>query len=218
MKWQMEPIEYNCKEYETFYSIENISEPTINTNITTIDKFEYKIQYYMYTSNNLNYISNYIYPFYKKEFLKEKENKNNDFNPCANWSNNDLVRYHMGLKENTMCFQLIISDIPIGFCCLLLLDEFDQTDRFSPFSNELYKGSVVLYNFVIQKEFRKEGYAKKLLDFIVDYIEQNNKYKSIMLYVDQENEIAKKLYEKKKFIYIGKNPVQLEQDLYRFSF
>jgi ribosomal protein S18 acetylase RimI-like enzyme len=121
----------------------------------------------------------------------------------------------MGLKDNTMCFQMIMCDVPIGFCSLLLLDEFDRTDRFSPFSNEIYEDSLVFYNYVIEAGFRGQGYGRKLLDIVLSYICEHlsDKYKYVVLYVDKDNEKARSLYEKAGFVLIGDNPASKEEQV-----
>ena len=113
-----------------------------------------------------------------------------------------------------------MCDVPIGFCSLLLLDEFDRTDRFSPFSNEIYKDSLVFYNYVIESGFRGQGYGRKLLDIVLSYICENlsSKYKYVVLYVDKDNEKARSLYEKAGFVLIGENPASRdEQVVYKWT-
>ncbi len=212
--------EYNSDQYECFSYIEETPNPNKISNISTIDFDDFCAQHFMYDYDKLSYLTNYIYPFWRGQFItqKMKEDVKDSFNPYSSWSNSDLARHNMGLKDNTMCFQLMVCDVPIGFCSLLLLDEFDRTDRMSPFSNELYKDSLVFYNFVVEKGFRGGGYGKKLLDIIIEYVSVHLKtYRHIVLYVDNDNEVAKKIYEKKGFVLIGKNPADSNQDLYRLS-
>ena len=212
--------EYNSNEYECFSYIEETPNPNQISNLSKIEFDDFTIQHFMYTNGHLTYLTNYIYPFWRNQFITQKmANESKDtFNPYSTWSNTDLARHNMGLKENTMCFQLMMSDVPIGFCSLLLIDEFDRTDRMSPFSNELYKDALVFYNFVIEKGFRGGGYGKKLLDIIVEYVSVHLKtYRHIVLYVDKENEVAKNIYLKKGFLIIGDNPTNPDQDLYRLS-
>ena len=227
--------EYNDNQYECFSYIEETDlsfsasglrpdedspNPNKITNFSTIDFDDFSVQYYMYDSSKLGYLTNYIYPFWRSQFITKemKEEVKDSFNPYASWSNTDLARHNMGLKENTMCFQMMMCDVPTGFCSLLLLDEFDRSDRMSPFSNEVYKDSMVFYNFVIEKGFRGDGYGKKLLDIIIQYVSVHFKnYKHIILYVDKDNAVAKAVYEKKGFVLIGDNPADKNQDLYRLS-
>lgn len=219
--------EYNSFEYENFSYLE---EPPANPNnilgtVDTIDFDDFYIEYYMYTNSKLSYLSNYIYPFWRKQFISNKikdqdANNKDSFNPYSTWSNTDLARHNMGLKDNTMCFQMVMCDVPIGFCTLLLLDEFDRNDRFSPFSNEIYSDSLVFYNYVIENGFRGQGYGRKLLDIVLSYICENlsSKYKYVVLYVDKDNEMARLLYEKAGFVLIGENPASKdEQVVYRFT-
>lgn len=213
--------EYNSGDYECFSYIEETPNPNKISNISTIDFDDFSVQYFMYDYEKLNYLANYIYPFWRSQFItKEMKDEVNEikdaFNPYTSWSNSDLAKHNMGLRDNTMCFQLMVSDVPIGFCSLLLLDEFDRTDRMSPFSNEVYKDSLVFYNFVIEKAFRGEGWGSKLLDIIVEYVKVNlSKYKFITLYVDKHNDTAKRLYEKRGFKLISDNPEDSKQDLYK---
>lgn len=212
--------EYNSDQYECFSYIEETPNPNKITNVSSIDFDDFSVQHYTYDYSKLSYLTNYIYPFWRSQFITQqmKDDVKDAFNPYSTWSNTDLARHNMGLKDNTLCFQLMVCDVPIGFCSLLLLDEFDRTDRMSPFSNEVYKDSLVFYNFVIEKGFRGDGYGKKLLDIIIQYVSVHLKnYKHIVLYVDNDNEIAKKIYEKKGFVLIGKNPADSAQDLYRLS-
>lgn len=214
--------EYNSFDYENFSYLE---EPSKNSNnilgtVDTIDFDDFVIEYYTYDTSKLSYLTNYIYPFWRQQFisskLKEKESqKDVPFNPYSTWSNSDLARHNMGLKDNTMCFQMIMCDVPIGFCSLLLLDEFDRTDRFSPFSNEIYEHSLVFYNYVIEAGFRGQGYGRKLLDIVLSYICEHlsDKYKYVVLYVDKDNEKARSLYERAGFVLIGDNPAAKEEQV-----
>jgi ribosomal protein S18 acetylase RimI-like enzyme len=215
--------EYNSFDYENYSYLE---EPPNNPNnilgtVDTIDFDEFVIEYYKYDNSKLSYLSNYIYPFWRQQFINSKlrDNESTDnkdtFNPYSTWSNTDLARHNMGLKDNTMCFQMIMCDVPIGFCSLLLLDEFDRTDRFSPFSNEIYKDSLVFYNYVIEAGFRGQGYGRKLLDIVLSYICEHlsDLYKYVVLYVDKDNEKARLLYEKSGFVLIGDNPAAKEEQV-----
>jgi ribosomal protein S18 acetylase RimI-like enzyme len=177
--------EYNSFDYENFAYLE---EPPKSPNnlLGTVDKIDFddfSVEYYTYNISKLSYLTNYIYPFWRQQFisnnLKDTEEKDS-FNPYSTWSNSDLARHNMGLKDNTLCFQMVMCDVPIGFCSLLLLDNFDRTDRFSPFSNEIYKDALVFYNFVIEKGFRGQGYGRKLLDIVLSYISKNlNTYRGV---------------------------------------
>jgi GNAT superfamily N-acetyltransferase len=212
--------EYNTEQYECFSYIEETPNLNIVTNNSSIDFDDFSVQYYMYDSSKLSYLTNYIYPFWRSQFITKemKDDVKDTFNPYATWSNSDLAKHNMGLRDNTMCFQLMVSDVPIGFCSLLLLDEFDRTDRMSPFSQEVYKDSLVFYNFVIEKGFRNEGWGSKLLDIIIEYIKVNlPKYKFITLYVDKDNDKAKRLYERRGFKMISDNPADPNQDLYKLD-
>ncbi len=218
--------EYNSFDYENFSYLE---EPPTNPNnilgtVNTIDFDEFVIEYYKYDTSKLSYLTNYIYPFWRQQFIsaKQKEGEKNSkdaFNPYSTWSNSDLARHNMGLKDNTLCFQMIMCDVPIGFCSLLLLDELDRTDRFSPFSNEIYENSLVFYNYVIEVGFRGQGYGRKLLDIVLSYICENlSEYKYVVLYVDKDNEKARSLYEGAGFVLIGENPSSKEdQVVYRWT-
>jgi ribosomal protein S18 acetylase RimI-like enzyme len=218
-------LEYNNFEYDNYSQFMEIQENMDGNVLGPVDKIDFDdfiIQYYMYNKQKLGYLTNYIYPFWRSQFItqqmKDSQEKEIDgFNPYSTWSNTDLARHNMGLKDNTLCFQIDMCDIPIGFCSLLLLDEYDRTDRFSPFSDEVYNEGLVLYNFVIEKGFRGEGYGKKFLNIILEYIKSSYKmYKYVILYVDKDNTIAKRLYEKLGFINICDNPANNVQDLYKF--
>lgn len=216
--------EYNSFDYENFAYLE---EPPKSPNnlLGTVDKIDFddfSVEYYTYNNSKLSYLTNYIYPFWRQQFISNKLKKGDEekdsFNPYSTWSNSDLARHNMGLKDNTLCFQMVMCDVPIGFCSLLLLDNFDRTDRFSPFSNEIYKDSLVFYNFVIEKGFRGQGYGRKLLDIVLSYIGENlNTYKYVVLYVDKDNENARTLYEKSGFTLIGDNPSNTDQAIYNRS-
>jgi ribosomal protein S18 acetylase RimI-like enzyme len=216
--------EYNSFDYENFAYLEEPPRCPNNLigTVDTIDFDDFSIEYYKYNTSKLSYLTNYIYPFWRQQFisskLKNTDEDKDSFNPYSTWSNSDLARHNMGLKDNTMCFQMIMCDVPIGFCSLLLLDNFDYTDRFSPFSNEIYKDALVFYNFVIEKGFRGQGYGRKLLDIVVSYIHEHlNTYKYIVLYVDKDNENARALYEKTGFTLVGDNPSDKEQVLYKLE-
>lgn len=190
-----------------------------------------QIEYYPYHLNHLDYISNYIYPFWKLEFLNKsiihsEESKQTMFNPFATWTNNDLAKHNMGLKDNTICFELKSVDITIGFCSILLLDTFDREGLNSVFNDTIYDDSLLLYNFVIEKPFRGCGYGKilfdKIINFILEplftrYIQSNTHYKYINLFVNKDNLSAKHIYEKKGFTYLCENPKNNQEQIYRFK-
>ena len=217
---------YNSNQYESFCYLEDTLEPKVarDTNKEVFD--DYTIENFMYRSGQLDYLANYIYPFWRNQFIskltkdtQKKEDIADSYNPYSTWSNMDLARHNMGLKDNTLCFQLVMCDVPIGFCSLLLLDQYDREDKNSPFSNEVYKDALIFYNFVIEKGFRGEGYGKKFMTYVLEYIRSKlmDSYKYIILYVDKDNEIAKAIYEKLGFTNIGDNPTDKNQDLYKYS-
>jgi ribosomal protein S18 acetylase RimI-like enzyme len=218
---------YNSNQYESFCYLEDNLDPKIAKNTTKVDFDDYIIEYFMYSSVQLEYLANYIYPFWRDQFITKlikdnEQNKLDAYNPYSTWSNTDLARHNMGLKDNTLCFQMVMCDVPVGFCSLLLLDMFDREDKNSPFSNEVYKNSIIFYNFVIEKGFRGDGYGKKFLNYIIEYVNAKLKntsedYKYIILYVDKDNDIAKKIYEKVGFTIIGDNPADKNQDLYKYN-
>lgn len=218
----MDISEFSFSNDECFSYLEEPTPTYTLSSMSTIKFDEFDVQTFMYGKDKLSYLTNYIYPFWRQQFIsgliKEKEDDKETFNPYSSWSNTDLARHNMGLKDNTFCFQLVVCDVPIGFASLLLLDQFDRTDRMSPFSDEVYIDAVVFYNFVIEKGFRGEGYGGKLLDIIVEYTKMKlSEYKYMVLYVDKDNELAKRLYEKKGFILVGDNSMSKDQDLYRLS-
>ena len=61
----------------------------------------------------------------------------------------------------------------------------------------IYDRSELNYIFVLQK-YRKKGYAKKMIDFLIDYVENNN-CSNITLEVRCSNISAIKFYEKNGF-------------------
>lgn len=61
----------------------------------------------------------------------------------------------------------------------------------------IYDRSELNYIFVLQK-YRKKGYAKKMIDFLIDYVENNN-CSNITLEVRKSNIIAINIYKKFKF-------------------
>ena len=217
---------YNSNQYESFCYLEDTLEPKVarDTNKEVFD--DYTIENFMYGSGQLDYLANYIYPFWRNQFIskltkdtQKKEDIADSYNPYSTWSNMDLARHNMGLKDNTLCFQLVMCDVPIGFCSLLLLDQYDREDKNSPFSNEVYKDALIFYNFVIEKGFRGDGYGKKFMTYVLEYIRSKlmDSYKYIILYVDKDNEIGKAIYEKLGFTNIGDNPADKNQDLYKYS-
>ncbi len=54
---------------------------------------------------------------------------------------------------------------------------------------------IVLYNFAIYPEYQRQGYGGKMLEFII------NSYptKTIVLFVEKDNNVALKLYKSHKF-------------------
>jgi RimJ/RimL family protein N-acetyltransferase len=179
----------------------------------------------MFTSRHIDYITNYIFPFWKSEFLFNNTSEKlsiSKYNPYSTWSNTEIAKHYIGLKDNTRCFEIKMSDITIGFANLLLLDEFDYSNSYSvsQFSNEIYKDSIFFYNFVIEKAFRSLGYGKIMLEKILKYSKENysSKYKSIVLSVDKNNIRVQDFYKKFHFKFIGNNPMNLNEYLFKYTF
>lgn len=170
--------------------------------------------------DHLDYITNYIYPFWKVEFLNQfiSKEKIDIFNPYSAWSNDELAKHNMGLKDNTICFELKSSEITIGFCSILLLDKYDRDSKMSLFNNDVFNDSIIFYNFVIEKPFRGKGYGSIFLQKVLKYINSTyNNYKYIVLYVDKINQKAIDLYLKNKFYYVCENPNNSKEDIYRYD-
>ena len=220
-------------EYSNTFSYIDIDESTLLnrrhiSKQVLFDNDEIQIEYYNYDNSHLDYITNYIYPFWKLEFLNKfiANNTNNssktEFNPYSTWSNNELARHNMGLKDNTICFELKSADITIGFCSLLLLDKFDREGFNSPFNDPIYEDSIVFYNYLIEKCFRGQGYGKIFITEILKYINsynklKNNNYKYIILYVDKDNLSAKHIYQSNGFKFVCENPKNVLEEIFRLE-
>ncbi len=223
----------------SFSYIQN-DEPVLEIDESTVIKRRYitkkplfsnddiQIEYYQYDSNHLDYITNYIYPFWKLEFLNKyiannsNDKKEGDYNPYSTWSNTELARHNMGLKDNTICFELKSADVTIGFCSILLLDRFDKEGFNSVFTDSIYDDSLVFYNYIIEKSFRGQGYGQIFIREIIKYIDtyvknNNNKYKYIVLYVDKDNLAAKHIYQQNEFVYVCENPKNNQEEIFRYT-
>ncbi len=55
-----------------------------------------------------------------------------------------------------------------------------------------------LYNIIVDSNYRKKGIAKKLSDYIINYLEKK-KIKLIFLYTEENNNPAQNLFQKLKF-------------------
>jgi ribosomal protein S18 acetylase RimI-like enzyme len=188
-----------------------------------------EIKVYPYDQQHLDYITNYIYPFWKLEFLnkfieKQKQKVETPLLPrhltdmYSNWTNEELSRFNMGLKDNTLCFELNMSDVTIGFCGIVLIDQYDRESKFGPFGDAVYEDSALLYNFVIEKAFRGKGYGKQMIQQVTDYVRNLDKYKAVVLYVDRDNDVAKKLYESVGFHFVYSNRLDETQDVCKYIF
>jgi GNAT superfamily N-acetyltransferase len=221
---------YNDSTEPYFYleDAENSLNRTHILNEAIFSNEEIQLETYMFTIRHIDYISNYVFPFWKSEFLfnndsSGKQNQNiSRYNPYATWSNTEIAKHYIGLKDNTRCFELKMSDITIGFATLLILDEFDCLSSYSvsQFSNEIYKDSLFFYNFVIEKAFRSLGYGKIMLEQILKYTKENyaHKYKFLVLAVDKNNIRVQQFYYKFHFKFIGNNPINLNEYLFKYNF
>ena len=232
--YKMTSLDYAFGNSEN-YEIDNSNyEPFLTIDESTIDHRKHIIKeklysnedgldivYYNYTNSHLDYITNYIYPFWKKGFLEGIENnkKKDDFNPFFNWSNSELAKHNMGLKDNTICFELNESNITIGFCSILLLDKFDREGFNNTFKEDIYDDSIVLYNFIIEKAFRGQGLGKMFLEQIIKYIYNHYKsnYKYITLYVSKENLGAKHIYQSMGFKYLCNDRHRDQNEIYQLD-
>jgi len=66
-------------------------------------------------------------------------------------------------------------------------------------TNLSYKRHLFIYEFVTDKEYRKHGYAKMMLDYIVDYAKMGA-CKNIVASSELKEREVHKFYEKKEFI------------------
>jgi RimJ/RimL family protein N-acetyltransferase len=205
-----------------FYELNSTDEQQQNTPETTIPILnDDVISIFLYSPSRLPYIATHIYPFWKKDFLQRPPAAAApEYNPYASWSPQDIVRHNMGCKDNTLCVQVLVCDIPVGFCTILLLDQFDYSDKMSAFSHEIYRDSAVLYNFVIDTPFRQQGYAAQMLQTVIAHLQSHytKQYHHLVLYVDKTNTRAQHLYKQAGFEHVGDNPNQpTSQDMYRKS-
>jgi GNAT superfamily N-acetyltransferase len=206
------------------YNNDDDDTPATTTATKTLchtDDDDCTISAFMFAPSQLPYLATYIYPFWKKVFLPTPSSSSSSscstvaYNPYASWSPQDIVRHNMGCKDNTLCVQVLVCDIPVGFCTVLLLDQFDHTDKLSPFSQDIYRHSAVLYNFIIDAPFRQQGYGSRMLEAVLTHLSSTTAYQYLMLYVDKSNTGAKKMYQRTHFTCLGDNPNDHTQELYR---
>ena len=86
------------------------------------------------------------------------------------------------LDNNTLFLKIIQNNEIVGYSIVLLI-----------------KPDAELLKICIKENYRSLGYAKKLLDFNIDYLKKNN-YDCIFLEVRSDNYNAIKLYDKLGFI------------------
>lgn len=86
------------------------------------------------------------------------------------------------LDNNTLFLKIIQNNEIVGYSIVLLI-----------------KPDAELIKICIKKNYRSLGYAKKLLDYNIDYLKNNN-YDCIFLEVRSDNYNAIKLYDKLGFI------------------
>ncbi|MDP2925631.1 MAG: GNAT family N-acetyltransferase [Nanoarchaeota archaeon] len=67
--------------------------------------------------------------------------------------------------------------------------------------------TIRLGNMIIKKEYRRKGVGSSLIDYIINFANKNNVYK-IWLWTQEELIPAIKLYEKKGFVFEGKQKAQ----------
>ena len=174
------------------------------TSKTVLNREDYDVEMYMYDRQYLSFIVDYIYPFWNAEFVDRAIQKNGMGSipvACSTWSREDVVIQSMGLKQNSLCIHLVISDVPIGFCNILVLDEFDRykdEHRKSMFSDDVYTDALFLYNVVLVRGFRGQGYGSAFVQDVFTTMKQQyeNRYSKILLMVDRNNTGAQRLYER----------------------
>jgi ribosomal protein S18 acetylase RimI-like enzyme len=142
----------------------------------------------------------YIYPFWNAEFVN-RATPGTIQTACSSWSREDIVVQSMGLKSNSLCIHLVMSDIPIGFCNVLILDEFDRYSdehRRSMFSADVYSGALFLYNVVLVRGFRGQGYGSAFVQDVLETMKQQygHSYSKVVFMVDRTNTGAQRMYER----------------------
>jgi len=130
-----------------------------------------------------------------------------------NWNNSLIdLEGRMGLKNGTIFFVATLKDKLVGFCNLMLFDQFDVNGRYmNPMIENIYKRAgeqtppneiAFLYNFCVDKMYRGQGFGKKILNSVCEWAQKSNK-KNVYLFVNKKNHIAVSIYDKMKFIKIG---------------
>lgn len=95
---------------------------------------------------------------------------------------------------------LFNSNILIGFCRLYPLSDIDLTDINLKSNNCVVENSILISLFVINKDYRRQGYGKHLIMYILTHIHnlyispQSMKIPSLLLEVQSDNHAAINLY------------------------
>lgn len=76
----------------------------------------------------------------------------------------------------------------------------------------LANNKIMIYRFMIDYKFQQKGLGKKSFATIIEYFRNSN---DIILAIDPENEVAKKLYESFGFKFTGK--IIQEEHYYRLK-
>ena len=92
-------------------------------------------------------------------------------------------------REDRKDFIILYEEIPVGLIGLLNIDKKNS--------------NAELHIILGEKEYKGKGIAKKAVKALLDYSFSKKELNKVFLYVDDDNEIAKKLYEKVGFIKEG---------------
>ena len=176
------------------------------TQRTVLDEEEDLIMtVYPYSDSKRSFLFHYIYPFWRKEFLQTKKDTSAITDSAiaflSDWTPQEVMIHNMGLRANTLCFQLEQCDVPIGFCSVLEVDRFDRESD-GEWSAPLFQSANYLYNFVLEEPFRGQGFGKLFLQRILDIMRNRgevNGNTSILLAYDREKEYLQRFYESTGF-------------------
>lgn len=100
------------------------------------------------------------------------------------WSINSLI-FQVCEDALSDVYVILEDDFILGY--LGIMNIFDE---------------IHITNIAIDKEYRKKNYSTKLMQYLIEDADKNNK--KVTLEVDTENEAALKLYDKFGFEIVGK--------------
>ena len=129
-----------------------------------------------------------------RKYVECIEKQEFNYNIISSLDDNNLEYFSKYFNKNMPAKSLNIIKVP--FISFIIMENNIMKSIVTILEYDEY---ILINNLYTEKEHRRNGYAKKLLNYVIKYFK-----KDLYLSVNNENKIAYNLYDKLKFDVISK--------------